>query len=128
MTFRVGMKVVRVGTYVNEAVRARIALTGLKVSSPDFGEICTIGSIAEWRGMTLLRFVEHNNSHLTHLFPIEPGFKAELFRPAVSPKAEISFTQGAPKDSERWDNRRRFNVPQSTPKHVWSAEAVSVRD
>jgi hypothetical protein len=28
------------------------------------------------------------------------------FRPAVEPKSETSFTEGAPKDSERWDNRK----------------------
>jgi hypothetical protein len=27
------------------------------------------------------------------------------FRPVTSPKQEVSFTTGAPVDSERWDNR-----------------------
>ena len=34
------------------------------------------------------------------------SFRTSRFRPAVSPKSEISFTQGAPLDSEQWDNRR----------------------
>lgn len=30
---------------------------------------------------------------------------ARRFRPVTSPKQEVSFTTGAPVDSERWDNR-----------------------
>lgn len=35
----------------------------------------------------------------------ERSFAAEDFRPVTSPKQEVSFTTGAPVDSERWDNR-----------------------
>ena len=33
------------------------------------------------------------------------GMYARRFRPVTSPKQEVSFTTGAPVDSERWDNR-----------------------
>lgn len=33
------------------------------------------------------------------------GWCAIRFRPVTSPKQEVSFTTGAPVDSERWDNR-----------------------
>lgn len=34
-------------------------------------------------------------------------FWAHRFRPAVSPKQQVSFTTGAPSDSRKWDNRRK---------------------
>lgn len=40
----------------------------------------------------------------------ECGFFADRFRPIVDRKSSVSFTMGAPKDSERWDNRKRVKV------------------
>lgn len=35
----------------------------------------------------------------------ECAFLVSFFRPVTSSKQEVSFTTGAPVDSERWDNR-----------------------
>ena len=40
----------------------------------------------------------------------ECAFDVSNFRPVVSPKQEVSFTTGAPLDSEEWDNRKRVKV------------------
>lgn len=37
----------------------------------------------------------------------ERSFYAENFRPVIKPKAEISFTEGAPLDSHKFDNRKQ---------------------
>ena len=37
----------------------------------------------------------------------EPYFDASFFRPITDTKTSTSFTEGAPKDSERWDNRHK---------------------
>jgi hypothetical protein len=37
----------------------------------------------------------------------ELWMNAKFFHPIVERKSEISFTEGAPLDSERWDNRRQ---------------------
>lgn len=42
---------------------------------------------------------------------IKPGrdlrFYKWRFRPTVSPKQQVSFTTGAPRDSRKWDNRKK---------------------
>lgn len=38
------------------------------------------------------------------------GMLATRFRPVVDRKSSISFTEGAPTDSETWDNRRKVEV------------------
>lgn len=40
-----------------------------------------------------------------------PGWRASRFRPLTDQKKSVSFTQGAPRDSERWDNRRKVVEP-----------------
>lgn len=105
MAFTVGQKVVRVGHKLC-ASADYLSRIGKDYTSPKLGEICTIASIADWFGQSILRLAEHDNSHLTPLFPIEPGFHAECFRPIVERKTEISFTIGADPESEKWDNRK----------------------
>ena len=46
-------------------------------------------------------------------------YRAARFRPAVSPKSETSFTQRAPKDSEKWDCRRKIPVRE----RAWGCSA-----
>src|SRR5574343_1291746 len=110
MSFHVGQKVVRVGSAKVNATRQFLEQRGLTFSYPELGEVCTIVSIDHWLNVTLLRFREHDNSHLTSLYPKEPGFNSRYFRPLVEAKSSISFTEGAPKDSERFDNRRKVGV------------------
>lgn len=104
MSFHVGQKVVRVGstgkTYETELAKY------FKFSYPEIGEVVTVRTINVWSSWTALTFCEHDNSHLVGVASkIEPGFASHHFRPIVEPKAETSFTEGAPKDSEAWDNR-----------------------
>lgn len=35
-------------------------------------------------------------------------FKSSRFRPIIKDRKSVSFTIGAPKDSERWDNRKKI--------------------
>lgn len=107
MTFRVGMKVVCV-----DASRGR--------GEPDpplvEGAVYTVASVryfdqavsrdAPGYGVTLLEV----SSVETDEYWAE--YRSERFRPAVEPKSETSFTQGAPIDSEQWDNRRVVVTPE----------------
>ncbi len=40
----------------------------------------------------------------------EIGFWTNRFRPLIERKQSISFTMGAPLDSEKWDNRKKVEV------------------
>jgi hypothetical protein len=74
-------------------------ISGVSFSNPPkFGEVYTISETISRFDKLWLRFVER---------PEKALFDASYFRPVVSPKAEISFIMGAPKDSKKWDNRRR---------------------
>jgi hypothetical protein len=86
MNFRVGMKVVR----VRMKQRPWPSYTGEgKYTRPEVGEVCTIKTINKWSAITLLTFVEHDNSHLT-TNGYEPGFDAKCFRRVVERKTDIS--------------------------------------
>lgn len=61
---------------------------------------CTNGEYVE-----VLRV--HGAWHFGHP---EIGFPSFQFRPLIERKAKISFTANAPKDSEKWDNRKRVKV------------------
>lgn len=41
---------------------------------------------------------------------IEYSFNVTHFRPLIESKSSVSFTEGAPPDSERFDNRRKQKV------------------
>lgn len=102
MTFRVGMKVICI-----KAPRGR----GWEGFFPSVkGRIYTIREIyiSPHSGVLALRFEEHINPICSYGY--ECGYNAERFRPIVDRKAEISFTEGAPKDSEQFDNRRKVKV------------------
>lgn len=47
------------------------------------------------------------------------GYYSHRFRPLTDQKKSVSFTQGAPRDSERWDNRRK--VVEPFPVDGWGA-------
>jgi hypothetical protein len=85
------------------------------------GEIYTI----RWSGLwgfshpgANRQFEEHPCVRLNEIFrgpePAAPHvkelndmpFNADRFRPLTDTKASVSFTQGAPKDSDVWDNRK----------------------
>lgn len=101
MNFRVGMKVVCVdASGWGEADYS-------SWNYPRENDTATVDSIYDYCGILCVTLLEFPNDH-----PTKPGFRASRFRPAVSPKSQISFTQDAPLDSEQWDNRRRL------PAHV----------
>jgi len=107
MNFRVGMKVVCVDDTFKSRGSVYIDLHGRRrVSSGETGGLKknAVYTVAEVRSSVFETLIlsEINRG------PLEQGFRSSRFRPAVSPKSEISFTQGAPLDSEQWDNRRRL--------------------
>ena len=51
--------------------------------------------------MILLSLAEVNPTHANN------GWRQNRFRPLVEDKKTISFTEGAPKDSKQWDNRKQ---------------------
>lgn len=93
MNFRVGMKVVSIGGGGDPRSMAPAGSRMPKVNM--VYTIAEIRSSIRWPDESVLVLAECDYSH-----------RAIRFRPAVSPKSEISFTQGAPLDSEQWDNRR----------------------
>lgn len=101
MTFRVGQKVVCVDVSGwNDA-------DYLSWSYPRLGEIGTVIGFSFDGEHPCVLLAEHPN-------PTAPtalgGFRSRRFRPIVEKKTEISFTANAPKDSEKWDNRKRVKV------------------
>lgn len=95
MTFRVGMKVVKFAGGEDSGHAGE--------RFPIIGGVYTIASIEpsyRWPGESILVLMECDHRH-----------RAIRFRPAVSPKQEISFTQGADPESERYDNRRPVVEP-----------------
>ncbi len=102
MTLRVGMNVVQFKPWPsNDTAYADVSFTRMGVAY-------TIREILTVRAITALRFVElRNPEHRYAGFanPVEQPFPAAFFRPVTSSKQEVSFTTGAPVDSERWDNR-----------------------
>ena len=52
-------------------------------------------------GMILLSLAEVNPADEYN------GWRENRFRPLVEDKKTVSFTEGAPKDSEQWDNRKQ---------------------
>lgn len=101
MTFRVGMKVVCVdASDCSDILRHNGIYTISKVGLLSHGE----------SGVT----VEEDKSDCG--WPIH--WRASRFRPLVDTKQEVSFTTGAPIDSERWDGRRR-RVVEPMPVDGW---------
>lgn len=91
VTFRVGQKVVRVGSPKGTSEHLWIK-EGYKFSYPEIGEVVTIKTINDWPRGAILTFCEHDNSHMVGtVSKIEPGFGAEHFRPIVERKTSIEI-------------------------------------
>lgn len=65
------------------------------------GEVYTVREAFDFFGMPGIRIKEIRN-------PKDRGYHQRRFVPLTETKSKISFTEGAPLDSEKWDNR----VPQ----------------
>jgi hypothetical protein len=91
MTFRVGQKVIRIGSASGNVVGRRL-VRDLGFSYPAMGDVVTIKTINDWPTQTVLTFHEHDNSHLIgYSGTLEPGFDAICFRPIQERKTDISF-------------------------------------
>lgn len=104
MTFKIGMPVVQISPWREKDT----AYSDVRFT--ECGVVYTIREIVQVRGVTALRFHELiNPAHRYAWFatPVEQPFPTWNFRPAVSPKQQVSFTTGAPRDSRKWDNRRK---------------------
>lgn len=102
MTFKIGMPVVQISPWREKDT----AYSDVRFT--ECGVVYTIREIVQVRGVTALRFHELiNPAHRYAGFatPVEQPFPTWNFRPVTSSKQEVSFTTGAPVDSERWDNR-----------------------
>jgi hypothetical protein len=107
MTFRVGQKVVCVDAnfYGFEGFGRH--------KYPTRGTVYHIREIVDACGEANVRLAEIKNGIgvcISSGKEAEPFFRASRFRPIVERKDEISFTEGAPKDSEQFDNRRKIGV------------------
>lgn len=97
--FRVGMKVVCVDDRNN---------SGLGMDwreAPVKGHIYTVKKVGlvhpyDPRGLPAILVYELNRDEMCPLW-------SHRFRPITDTKTETSFTEGAPKDSRKWDNRRK---------------------
>ena len=90
MAFHVGQKVVCVNSSLYEDV-----LTD--------GKVYEVTGVSELDGISFVLISNGGGS-------ADGGWYPHRFRPIVDPKAKISFTMGAPLDSEQWDNRRKLPV------------------
>lgn len=110
MTFRVGQKVVCVDDEFVAVCRGRATL-------PRRGKTYTVRNVFTYSQWTAIRLVEIKNKAVAFYNDdtgetVEAAFPTWRFRPAVEPKAEVSFTTGADPDSEQYDNRRRIPVSE----------------
>lgn len=113
MTFRAGMKVVCVDDEF-------LAHRSYGETTPRKGAVYTIRGMLVIEGAQLLHLEEIRNPVIDYnLVTIEIGFSDSRFRPLTDTKSETSFTQGAPKDSERWDNRRKVTIRE----RAWGSSA-----
>lgn len=97
MSFHVGQKVVCVddSTVPDEP--------GPYVKNGAIYTVCEIE--VAYDGDPLLHFDE---LHSVSIRGWSAGYIADRFRPLVEDRKSVSFTIGAPKDSERWDNRKKI--------------------
>ena len=108
MTFKIGMKVVCV-----DATGGWLSNSGRLVDTNELqkGAVYTVRWVGMHKRTACIRLYEVDRRKRPPGFNLswsghdEPWFAAR-FRPAVSPKQEVSFTTGADPDSERFDNRR----------------------
>jgi hypothetical protein len=83
---------------------------------PEYGTVYTIRSLVGLDGELHLTLREIRNPRHKYVDGIEVQFNAAEFVPVVEDRKKVSFTAGAPIDSEVWDNRRKKDV--SAPKRV----------
>lgn len=111
MTFRVGQRVVCVnpdGTH--ERVDYKELVKGAIYT------VSGLGFCEKYNHTTLLldeipfRVVFRNCTNEVIGSRDDVGFGAHRFRPLTDTKTSVSFTEGAPRDSERFDNRRKQKV------------------
>lgn len=101
MTFKIGMKVVCVDASPVANWAGDPLVEGAIYVVRNVGYNKLTGSWALWlSGMT-------NRMRRKGIDDLDAGYRASRFRPAVSPKQQVSFTAGAPLDSDQWDNRRK---------------------
>lgn len=108
MSFRVGQKVVCVN---DQNFKADRRLDGKRIlpNRPVRGSVYTIRGFYEDDSVYLEEI--HNPKNVVWLDGRgEAAFSLLRFRPLVEDKSKTSFTEGAPKDSERFDNRRKIGV------------------
>ena len=96
MTFFVGQKVVCVDVASGECCCCGRHEPGLH----DIGTVTNVYQSFSSPVLELLEFPAPSCAHWG------AGWLAESFRPLVDTRKSVSFTAGAPKDSERWDNRK----------------------
>lgn len=99
MTFYVGQKVI----CVDAKPRLHARRNWIWGDAPTEGAIYTISEL--YIGKEGLEIVLHE--HKRSPYSEYRGFASRRFRPLVSDTRKVSFTEGAPKDSERWDNRKQ---------------------
>jgi hypothetical protein len=89
---------------------------GQRVCCVDDGVVWMNGSPHLKRGevYTICRTSMESELNLW-LAGVQGGWSARRFRPLVEDRKSVSFTAGAPKDSEKWDNRKK---DVSAPKRV----------
>lgn len=103
MTFKIGMKVV----CVNASLPPSRAVLGQMRHVMELveGHIYTIAAVG------LRHPLDATQGECVLVEEVQRGwnepFWASRFRPAVSPKQQASFTTGAPRDSRKWDCRRK---------------------
>lgn len=90
MTFRVGQKVVCIGSNENPKLSDAADKAHRK---PDINQIYTIRSMFAWKHLVLVRLYEVDNRHLMPIMgvSVEPGYDSRGFRPLVERKTDISI-------------------------------------
>lgn len=96
MTFRVGQKVVCIGTEGTPHINWEAWIVFWKISRPSRGAVYTVRDIRAGRDRQHIRLFEVVNpiAEFSDAPPQEPWFWAEAFRPTVESKTDISiFTE-----------------------------------
>lgn len=106
MTFRVGMPV----KCIDATGRYKWAGDPLVEGQTYFVRSIGIGRLTGDRCIWLVGM--RNRVRRSGILDEDAGYRASRFRPAVSPKSEVSFTTGADPDSEQYDNRHRVPVSE----------------
>lgn len=105
MAFHVGQKVEYIGP--NFATMVNL----YKQITPVRDVTYTVRSLGSCMGEDAIRLCEVRNAPYEWSTGYhELWMNAKYFRPVTETKSKTSFTEGAPLDSEKWDNRRKVEV------------------